>query len=181
MDVSLCRSELYRALGAGHYRERVRKRIYYGDVVRSEGIEGCLARVTGLDHVAAPLAEEAAVDAEPAPQDRAGGELVGQTEPGHKVVLRRVIQSASGVIGQPAPNLEWRSRHADGIRRNDRLGGRGKWRDVIRVEALHTTVEPLFERGLVFPAHPQVQRQLRRDFPIVLRVQAPRCGLLGII
>ena len=87
--------------------------------------------------------------------------LIGEPEPRSEVFPGRVVKSAPGaadaIVNDGAQDII-------AERRADRIGG-GEVEIVLLIEALHG-------RGLVFPAHAQIQRELASDFPVVLEVDA---------
>src|SRR5690606_28168630 len=141
-------------------------------------------RVTGLDHVAAPLAEEAGEEAESAAQDGLIVQLIGETESRQERVFRRLVKTASRIFAgeeQSASDVEViRIDPLHGIGGQSGPGDRLDRLHVIEIEPRNALVVSLDERRLHFITQAEVQRQTAIDAPIVLDEEAPRLRVLGI-
>ena len=115
------------------------------------------------------------------PQDHLVRNLEGKAESGLKVVGIRGPKATvdGGGVPQSAPHLESADRDLwDRVGRVGSLGGPSNRALRRKVESARIAIVALVRCSLVLVAEPEVERQPRRDFPVVMNEEARVEGLV---
>src|SRR5215510_3539766 len=178
-----CTNGLLNAVG-----ERIGERCYEMQSIILSRNERCVLTEPTLDYITAPLAKESIEEAIATAHNRLAVDLICKSQSRHEVVLGSVVEAAIifGGKQQSARDLEIshlgsRSRGIALRSRECRRSLRTNRLDVDVIKSADAAIVSLGQRSLVFVSKPQVQRQVRSNLPVVLKVETRGGRLLGII